>query len=530
MVLAAILLTPTKWLNDKKCYNKQKNKMLETKEQKQIFAGSIILIVILGLVSFLNRGSFNYADTNNYRALQQKSRAEQTANDKFLASLGTSAGAQKAAVSQLLPEAEVKAEVEAALNASQNIVVPAIPDSQVKISSASGKAPLLGYMTQGASIFDDLKTVTDASLDDVYNSAGDVNRVDSLIADATLALNQLNKLTVPKEAVDFHKQLIVGLQTELDQLSSAKSLIADPSSNPWPRMFKDYVITNKVLAAGGADFTKLNQKYNLLGDQESSADVARGSFLVPAASAQLATIDIWQKAQQALEEIAATSIARFMLAFLDKLANKIEQTYRVSNFLYYSDALVSGQYLDDYLNKYVGDALDQKMIRNFIPEITCGNSQDYSQVFMAKASQHLGFDPVSLDPNDPQYYQKLSRVGDFLSSPQGWQLTYQDAASQAAASARSAANTELTSPGYKTARDPSGNIITSIQVSIASLRSIFQRYLSEGSDTSQFTTTQQITSQITQAFLNNFVLKGVVLQEQKTCISVPQVQLVTQIP
>lgn len=504
--------------------------MLETKEQKQIFAGCVALILILGLVSFWHRSNFKYQDAANYQALKQKSQAEQAANDQFLASLGTTADAQKAAVSQLLPEAEVKAEIETALNASQTIIVPTIADSQIKTSSATGKAAVLAYMTQGASIFGDLKTVTDISVDNIYNSAGDSNRVDSLIADVNLALSRLDKLTVPKEAVDFHKQLLVGLQTEADQLSSAKSYASDPSSNPWPRMFKDYVITNKVLAMGGADFKQLNLKYNLLGDRESSVDVAQGTWLTPTAHAQLATVDIWQKAQQALEEIAATSIARFMLAFLDKLANKIEQTYRISNFLYYSDALVSGQYLDDYLNKYVGDSLDQKMIKNFIPEITCGNNKDYSQVFQAKATQHLGFDPASLDPNDPQYYQKLASVGDFLSSPNGWQLTYQDAATQAAASARQAANTELTSPGYKTARDAAGNIITSVQVSIASLRAIFQRYLSEGSSTSQFTTTQQITSQITQTFLNNFVLKGVVLQEQKACISIPQVQLVTQIP
>ena len=61
------------------------------------------------------------------------------------------------------------------------------------------------------------------------------------------------------------------------------------------------------------------------------------------------------------------ALGQFMLSFMNKLATKIEQSYRISNFLYYSDALVSGEYVDDYLNKYVSDPVDRVMAKNFIP-------------------------------------------------------------------------------------------------------------------------------------------------------------------
>ena len=167
------------------------------------------------------------------------------------------------------------------------------------------------------------------------------------------------------------------------------------------------------------------------------------------------------------------------------------------------------------------------MVKNFIPQVNCGNSKDYSSAFKAKADQYLGFDPNGLDPKDPNYYTKLAKVGDFMSQPNGWELYYKGIASQAQGAAEKAAGNELTSPGLKTARDPSGNIITPVEVSLGVMRAAFQRYLSEGRSDQQSTVVERITGQITQQFLNSFVFQGVVLQEQKTCISVPQVNLLS---
>lgn len=499
-------------------------------EQKQIFAGSIVLVVILGLVSFFSRPNLQVTDTTNYKVLQARSQKQQQAYAAYLASLGTTPQAQTAIFSQVLPPEQILAQVESALNVAQTITIPAVSDSQIKISSASGKTAMQIYLTAAAPLFDRLKSATDSSIDEVYNPAGDPNKIDSLNANVASTISEYKKISVPREAADFHKQIIAALGAYGDLLRSSKAYTQGSASDPWPEMYKNYAIISQTTVAAGDEFKRLNQKYNLLGDGGNTSDEAIGSWLLPAAHAQIATIDIWQKAQQALEEIAATSIARFMLAFMDQLANKLEQAYRISNFLYYSDALVSGQYADDYLNKYVNDPADRAMIKSFIPEVSCGNVPDYSRAYQAKAGQYLGFDPNSLDPNDPNYYQKLSRVGNFLSSAQGWELYYKGIAAQAQSAAKEAVTNELNSPGQKAGRDPVGNIITPVEVSVSALRAIFQRYLQEGSATRGFTATEKITSQITQTFLNNFVFQGVVLKEQKACISVPLVQLIGKIP
>lgn len=501
--------------------------MLETKEQKQIFAGTIALVVVLAVVSFWQHPGVQYHDTNNYSVLAQKSQKEQQAYADYLASLNTTPAEQQAAFSQILPKAEIQAQVEQELDATQTVEFPKVLDSQIKISSASGKNALQNYLAQSAPLFAQLQDVTNSGASDIYNPDGDVNKIDSMLADASAALSSYKKIPVPQEAADFHKQLIAGLETYIDLLKNSKTYMANASSDPWPNVYKDYSIIAQVNTTAGGEFNQLNKKYNLLGDSTPSAN---GNWLVPKASAQIATIDIWQKAQQALEQAAAESVAQFMLSFMNKLATKIEQSYRISNFLYYSDALVSGQYVDDYLNKYVSDPLDRTIAKNFIPQISCGSTGNNNQAFQAKANQYLGFDPSTLNPNDPQFYQKMAKTGDFFSSSQGWQVYYQGLADQAQSAAQNAANQEILSSGQKAGRGPSGDVITPSQVSSEAMAAIFQRYADEGSDTGGFAAVQQITSQIAQNFLNNFVLQGVVLLEQKTCIAVPQAQLVTAIP
>lgn len=499
--------------------------MLETKEQKQVFAGAIVLIVILGIVSLVSRPNFQQ-QTIDYAQLQQKNRQEQSANDAYLASLGTSEAAQEEAVKELLPESEVEAAVVSELKSDQPIVLPTLADSQIKISSASGKTALQNYIGQASPLLDPLKAATDAAAEDIYNQQGDQNRINSLLADVNTAVSGLEKVSTPKEAVDFQKQLILSLQAYAGMIQVSQPYMSGQTQEPWPDMYKNYAIISKTAAAAGADFTQLNNKYNLLGDQATSANNLV-SWLLPTAHAQILTTDVWAKAQYVLEEAASRAISQFMLSFLDKLANKIEQTYRISNFLYYSDALVSGQYVDDYLNKYVTDPLDRELAKNFIPQVTCGNIKNNNQTFQAKADQYLGFDPTTLDPNDPDYYSKMAKVGNFMSSAEGWNLYYQGIATQAQSSAQQAVNNEILSPGLKTGRDATGSIITPTTVTSGSLAAVLNRYMTEGSDSSMFVTTQQMAEQIVQSFLTSFILKGVVLAEQKACIAVPQLQLVT---
>jgi len=146
------------------------------------------------------------------------------------------------------------------------------------------------------------------------------------------------------------------------------------------------------------------------------------------------------------------------------------------------------------------------MIKNFVPQVSCGKNGNYNQACRPKPTSIWVFDPSTLNPGDPQYYQKLARVGDFLSSPQGWNVQYQGLAAQAQGRGAKCRQQRNFKSGAKSRRNNSG-IVTPSQISSSAMTAIFQRYLSEGSDTSAFVTTQQIASQIMQTFFKQFCAK-----------------------
>jgi len=207
--------------------------------------------------------------------------------------------------------------------------------------------------------------------------------------------------------------------------------------------------------------------------------------------------------------------------------------------LYYSDALINGQYVNDYLNKYVNDNLDKAIIKKFIPQFSCGKQdQNLKAVFEAKAREHLGFDPNNVSPNDPNYYQKMASVGDFLASPNGWQIYYQDLAAQTQSEAEKAVEKELTSSGLKTPRNTIGSSISgSINSIISSEQASFTALLQLGISNAD-SIISNVVAKLTETLVNQFVFQGVtgnngniaVLKEQPTCLDAYQLNPVLPLP
>jgi hypothetical protein len=160
-------------------------------------------------------------------------------------------------------------------------------------------------------------------------------------------------------------------------------------------------------------------------------------------------------------------------------------------------------------------------------------------VFQAKADEYLGFDPNTLDPKDPNFYQKLARIGDFMSSPQGWQLYYQDLASQAESQAQQSVDRELSSSGLKTPRDTANGAISASINSIvsaeqASFGALFQLGISNADSV-----ISSLVTELTQNLVNKFVFSGAVanngngqigvLKDQPTCLAAAQFKLILPI-
>lgn len=233
--------------------------------------------------------------------------------------------------------------------------------------------------------------------------------------------------------------------------------------------------------------------------------------------------DIPSDIREGIKSGLESAFTQFASAYLSQLLTKIESNYKIANFLYYSDALVSGQYLQDYLNKYVPNSLDQRMILTFIPQFNCGKNIDISQQLQQNAINYLGFDPKNLSPDDPNFSQKLSRMGDFLASPSGWNAYYQDIAAQTENAAEKAAQEEITSSGIKSPHDANGDIASSVNSIVQSEASGILSSLNLGTEHPD-DLVGQMASGLTFTFIKNFAFKGAVFKEQATCLNATQIQ------
>ncbi|MCL5666824.1 MAG: hypothetical protein M1383_03575 [Patescibacteria group bacterium] len=519
--------------------------MLETKEQKQYFAAAMVLVVILTAVSLWKRPNLSYHDTTNYNQNQQ-AQLDPAVYLKYLDSLKIDPNASKALFQEILTQKDVQEEVEQALQTDQVITTPAIPALNLADSGNDSQQAMIGYLTDTVGPIADFNGKTAGLNNSLFG--GDPGVADQVKDEYNAVFQKISQAAVPKDAEDLQKSLLTAYAAYGELLEISKQYSSQQDQNPWPKVYRDYAVINDSAKNFSSELKKISDKYQLasltIHYQSYAQDNAKDSkfALIPTANAFLGlgdvsiTVgDIPRMVMDAVQQGLQSSFSQFMASFIGKLVDKIEQNYLIANFLYYSDALVSGQYVDDYLNKYVSENLDRQIIKEFIPQFSCGQqNRDLQPVFQAKAAQYLGFNPASMDPKDPNYYEKMARVGDFLASPNGWALYYQDLASQAESAAEKAAEQELTSPGLKTPRDTLKN---SISVSInnivsaqrAGLNAIMQLGVNNAKDF-----ISKFVAQVTETMVNKFVFRGAVaqngslgvLKEQSTCLAAAQLQVV----
>ena len=121
-------------------------------------------------------------------------------------------------------------------------------------------------------------------------------------------------------------------------------------------------------------------------------------------------------------------------------------------------------------------------------------------------------------------------MGDYLSSPFGWEQFYEGQAQIAKSEAEKAAERELTSPGLKTPRDTVNSAIAiSVNNIIGASRASLNALMNLGISNSK-SFISGFVSQLTQTLINKFVFRGAVPQngalgvfkEQKTCLAAAQ--------
>jgi len=343
-----------------------------SKQQKAYAIVSLAVVVILAVITVWKKPDYHYKDTTDYAKLQAQSVSQQVAYDNYLASIQTDPVASEKLFKQIITRQDVADEVKAELNTDQPINPPVVDEKSLVITNNKGQAAVESYLTEAIS---PLVNFNQASKD--LNSqlfGADASVPDSIKKLYTRAYNQLAAAPVPQEAVGAQKSLMSAYLSYGQLLDLSKSYASGGASEPWADLYQDYAAMNASFADFNQNFKSLTSKYKIafvpiVPDTEYAGGKSSKNYFVfiPEAKAFLGGMsitidDIPRTISDAIQEGLVSSFSQFMDSFLDKMIQKIEDNYKIANFLYYSDALVNGQYADDYLNKYVSDSLDRQIV------------------------------------------------------------------------------------------------------------------------------------------------------------------------
>ncbi len=523
--------------------------MLETKNQQRIVAGILAVVLTATVASSCGSRRFDYASpdgTQHTSADVERARAYL----KYLESVPTDRTASNELFRQLLSEQDVKAELERKLKVQDPVELPAVADAEVAKSGETGAAAVRTYLERSLSAVSSYNALARQLTDQPFGDREVATKVGGYLADL---IGQLKAVPVPAEAAAIHKSLLSNYKAYQAFYQTSAAYGSGGSQEPWPEVYHLYGAMDAALTGYERGLDALDAKYKLAdagplrlavsipGEPEPNIPFVKtahaflgiGDFTI-----NVTIGDIPRLIFDAIKVAVVNSFSKFILTFLQGIVNKIESNYAISNYLYYTDALVAGQYSDDYLKKYVADGFDRDVIKKFIPQLTCNRSnENLRPIFLAKAQDTLGFDPEGLSPQDPSYFTKLAQVGNFLAQPEGWQVTYRDLAAQAASEAEKSADRELTSLGLKSPRDATQLVIQKSLTSLDStMKASLNNLLNVGTAVStgsgfQGLITSLITT-VTQAFISNFVFRGAtnaplsVLKEQSTCVAALQLSVV----
>ena len=510
--------------------------MLETKEQKMTLLGAGVLVLVLSIITLTSHPDFVYRKEALKPPSQQAIDAQKYL--AYLNSLKIDPKASKQLFEQILSAEEVQKAVETELKIGQKVRQSQVVNENLAPTFSPTKQTVTDYLAKvTGSVLNFDSQVADLNKNFFAETPSDSEKI---AASTGKVLDEIYKLPTPADAVELRGAVINLFDSYQHLLSAAASFDSGNLTDPWPEVYGEYLNLNEQSAAIQKEVNRLGEKYQIAGIEIKPvyAFQQKKWGVIPTAHAFLGigdvTItlgDIPRIIKEAVEEGLVNSFSQFMGSMLNKLISKIEANYKVANFLYYTDALVAGQYTDDYLQKYVNDQLDRQIIKRFIPQLSCGeNPEDLKPVFQAKAKAYLGFDIASLSPDDPDFYEKLNRVGDPLSFSAGWEQYYEGIAEQAKTEAEKAAERELVSPGVKSPRDTASTAIAiSVNNIVSTTRAGMNALLNLGQNSSK-NFISGFVSQLTQNLANKFVFQGAsagsgvigVLKEQNVCLSAAQ--------
>ncbi len=511
--------------------------------KKVTYAVITMAIVALAIITVWQPGEWAFRDKTDYTAADKQAAAELAQYKAFLAELEPNYGASQQLLQKIASEDVVRQQVEQTLQTKQKIVVPQVASNEVKTSTRKDTDFVINYLSTVSSMVANYKqAVSPASVSLFADNASSAD-LSKAKADTEKFLANLRSLTVPESMMEFHKANLVAFDKYGQIFDDANSYSEDRNSDPWPDFYQSYAVIDNRMAVVNTELSKTANNFAVLEEIER----ATGPPFIKTAQAQFGgpvtvITDLKRDVLQAVAEGLAKSFANFSIKMLDKLVAHIEKSFAIASQLYYSNEL-GRFYSVEYMKKFVSDPLDQGIIQKFLPEYFCINptKKDLNKIFTAKAATNVGND-ITINPNDPDWAQKLARLGsDEKNYPQWWESYYSGLAAQTKAEADSAAAKEVLSPGVKTGRD----IITNqVNKTVSAIFNVQEAAISGAMNLGTNNTGSPISklvSGVVENLVNKFVFTPIsggasssggigVLQEQNVCLQTPQIKPLIPLP
>ncbi len=513
--------------------------------------GAILLMVValIGITAF-NPGSLIFKDQTDYEAQRKLAQQEAQQYQAMLDSVSPDYEASQQLLKKIASEDIVREEVETALNVNQRVVVPVVATADLTIAPRGDRAEVVDYVSRLGSMINNYNQESRPAVNQIFGDNSDANTITTAATSTKALADNIRGLPVPKDAVEMHKAYLVAYQTYGSFLNTAASYAKGTTTDPWPTVYGQYSVIDSRLAAADVELNKLSQKYALnVPMSEDLADSEAGlinSFgLIKTAHAQIGfsnVIDIKAAILEGVKAGLARAFAQFATQMLDKLVAHIEKNFAIASQLYYSQDL--GRYYSvEYMKKFVSDPLDQDIIQKFLPQYFCLDTkpEELKKIFTAKANANQGTDIV-IDPSDPQFLQKLARLGgDEKNYANWWEDYYTTLAATTQQQAESAATKEVISPGLKTGRDLVNGQISKTMSSIFNVQeAAISGTINLGTNNTE-NFVGQLVSSVVENMVNKFVFTPIsggasesggigVIAEQNVCLKTPQMKPIAPLP
>lgn len=508
-----------------------------------LLGGIAAMVAILVIVTAVNPGTVFFKDTTDYDAQRQAVEDEVKQYEALLASVEPNYQASQQLLEKIATEDLVRGEVELTLQVDQKLVVPTVATADLKVDPRKDRPAMVDYINRIGSMVNNYNTAAQPGLTQIFADSPNTTVIAGASEQTKALVQNIRGLPVPEAALNLHKAYLVTYETYNSFLKTASEYATGANVTPWSKIYTDYAVIDNRLATAANEYKKISDTYALGVPMPEDLALAHSTFsLLKTANAQFAVVDVQAVVRYGIQVGLARAFAKFAITMLDKLVGQIEKSFAIASQLYYSQDL--GRYYSvEYMKKFVADPVEQDIIQKFLPQYFCINPSrgELNQVFTAKARANQGTDIV-IDPNDPQYLQKLARLGgDEKNYPAWWEDYYSSLAAQTQREAESAAAKEVLSPGLKSGRDLISGQINKTMSSIFNVQeAAISGTIDLGTNNAE-NAVSQLVATVVESLVNKFVFTPIgggtasgggigVISEQNVCLRTPKIKPITAIP